>query len=471
MSPFAQDPSERWSHSSQDRLPAAAQTAGWLAELQHRMINLLLGTIVALGTAGMAYTVVRLLTEKGNLFNLAYYSVAYLLVVILFLFKRIPDFWRAFGFLSVLYVFACFALYSGWLASGGRSFLLALIVGATVLISPLAGWVAAGASLLTYAGFGLAFSQGWLTLRQLPSPVLAPPIITEGIGFLLAIGIAGINLWFTRRALDVAVESTSQAQEAQALLTKRAEELDAANQALAERSQAAEQARGEAVKAQQVSEEQAWLSVGQTMLSNAMRLDPGTRDQSDALYLAEVNELAKRIVQSLCQYLGAEVGALYIWDGNAFVWAGGYALSEPPVPSFQPGEGLAGQVVFSAADSDGQTRLLQMDNLPPGYLKVVSGLGKGKPQQVLIAPLHYHSQVIGVVELGALQKMAPRSKEFLEQSAESMAIALRAAQTRQQVAALLAETQRQASELQAQQEELRAINEELQARAERRAGG
>jgi len=190
------------------------------------------------------------------------------------------------------------------------------------------------------------------------------------------------------------------------------------------------------------------------------------------------------VLKTLAEYLHAHVGALYVWDGAAFNWVGGYAQARPQVHSFKTGEGLAGQAARTARELAGRPHILYLADLPPGYLKLTSGLGEGPSQQVMIAPLIYHGEVEGILELGTLQSFAPLSQEFLEKNAESIAIALHSAKSRLQVAELLAETQRQAEELQAQaenlatqeeelraiNEELRAVNEELQAQAELQSG-
>jgi hypothetical protein len=101
----------------------------------------------------------------------------------------------------------------------------------------------AALSLLTFALFGAAFNQGWLTLRDLPSPLSAPPIVIEGVGFAMAIGIIGISFWFFRQALSTATQATQDVQQAHTLLDERAQQLDQANQLLVERTRNAEASR------------------------------------------------------------------------------------------------------------------------------------------------------------------------------------------------------------------------------------
>jgi GAF domain-containing protein len=62
---------------------------------------------------------------------------------------------------------------------------------------------------------------------------------------------------------------------------------------------------------------------------------------------------------------------------------------------------------------------------------------------VLIAPISTDGQVFGVVELATLGQFSAEHETFLKRVSESIAIALRTAQTRERIASLLAESQRQ----------------------------
>lgn len=414
----------------------------WLRELRHQMLTILLGAIVVLGTIGLVYSVWRVFIGYGDLLALPFYMLAYGGILALFLIRRIPDVWRAWGFLGMLYGFACLAFYLGWLAGGGRVFLLAFIISAAVLVGPRTGFVAAGLSLLTYGAFGVAFNRGWLTLRPLASPVLVPPIVIEGVGLSLAIGMTTISLWAFRQALRAAARAAHEAAQAHALLDERARQLDAVNQLLAERSAHLEAAN-------QALEEQMWQANGQVQLSALLR---GEQDLST---------LTRRVIQFLCQYLPAPVGVLYLWQGDYLEYAGGYAYTpaENSPLRFRLGEGLVGQ---AGADQ----HLLIASQLPPGYLSIASGLGEMAPCQVLLWPFLYSGTLIGVVELGTWSPFTSGQSRFLEAITESIAAALYTARTRAQVEALLTQARQQADEMKTHEEELRAINEELQAQAE-----
>ncbi len=179
----------------------------------------------------------------------------------------------------------------------------------------------------------------------------------------------------------------------------------------------------------------------------------GARLQGDH----RLEELGQRVVEFLAQRLGAKVGAAYVTEGHGlFQRMGGYGLEDGQHKNrVAKGEGLLGQAAQSR-------ELLHVRDLPPSYLPITSGLGRGQPIEVVIVPALLHGAVHGLIELGFLRKLTRTDIDFLQRAAEQVALSVRSAIDRTQLETLLSETQRQSEELQAQQEELRVSNEELE---------
>lgn len=78
-----------------------------------------------------------------------------------------------------------------------------------------------------------------------------------------------------------------------------------------------------------------------------------------------------------------------------------YAFYNPEgkVMEFEIGEGLVGQVVKNGLP-------LNLDNVPDGYVTVISGLGKTTPQNLLIIPIAYTDNYIGVLEFASFAKFS-----------------------------------------------------------------
>jgi len=190
-------------------------------------------------------------------------------------------------------------------------------------------------------------------------------------------------------------------------------------------------------------EAQVWQTTGQAELNQKMQ---GEQD---------ISTLANSVVQQLCHYLGAQIGALYTVDDNSLSLVGQYAYDSKKRERIKFGQGLVGQATV-------EKKPMIMTDIPDDYIIVSSGLGETAPKHIMVFPFMYENQVLGVVEMGTLIQFTEPQKEFLQTALNSIAIAFNTAQARDRINELLTETQQQAEELQAQSEELRVANEELE---------
>lgn len=190
---------------------------------------------------------------------------------------------------------------------------------------------------------------------------------------------------------------------------------------------------------------QQWLQTAQADLGKTMM---GDRTLPD---------LAAAILGFLHERTGSHAAALFKGEGGTFKRIAMHgAPSDADVPlSFQPGEGLMGQVA-----TDAQPIVLR--DVPPGYLTIGSALGRDVPRHLVIAPATADGNVNAVIELGYFDAVDDIVLQLLAESAGAIGIALRSARFRERLQDALEETQRQAGELQAQSEELRVSNEELE---------
>ena len=258
--------------------------------------------------------------------------------------------------------------------------------------------------------------------------------------------------------LSNAIENANlygQAQKRAAELNKARDTAEKAREEAEAEKKTAEIAREDAEKARKESEDanrnlaaQVWHTKGQALLNERMR---GEQD---------IPTLADHVIEQLCEYLSALVGALYTLEGTQVKLAGAYAYQRKNlIKQFELGEGLVGQAAKSR-------RTIHVQ-VPDDYAKITSAsLGEIMPRHVIFVPLVYDDRVVGVVEMGALTQFQSEQLEFLSKSLESVSIAFMTAQARTQVNQLFAQTRQQAEELQAQEEELRATNEELEAQTE-----
>ena len=113
-----------------------------------------------------------------------------------------------------------------------------------------------------------------------------------------------------------------------------------------------------------------------------------------------VEDYSEKILQNLAKQFNLVLGVFYLKNEKTSVFqpVSTYAwASESPPASFIIGEGLTGQVAKNRIQ-------MKVDNIPEGYIKVLSGLGSGSPQNLLIIPLLLNKETIGIIEIASFME-------------------------------------------------------------------
>jgi signal transduction histidine kinase/HAMP domain-containing protein/CheY-like chemotaxis protein len=195
----------------------------------------------------------------------------------------------------------------------------------------------------------------------------------------------------------------------------------------------------------EANEQQGWL---QTSLARIAGLMQGQRD------LATVAEL---IMNELIPLVGAQHGAFFLAesvDGELVLQLiAGYGL---PVSGRQVllGETLIGQAAKTR-------RPIVLDDVPADYARVSSAIGEARPVNVMIVPIVFEDQVLGVIEAGSLWPFRPVHRDFLEQVMETIGVNVNTMIANARTDALLEQSQRLTAELQSRQQELQLSNADL----------
>src|ERR1700722_10733985 len=199
----------------------------------------------------------------------------------------------------------------------------------------------------------------------------------------------------------------------------------------------------------QASRDQDWLKTNLASIGSMMQ---GHRD---------LEIVAELIMEELAPLMGALHGTFFLaeraGDETSLRLIAGYGLranKDAPI-QYRIGQSLIGQVAKSK-------RLVVVDEIPPGYIKITSGLGEAPPANLVVLPLLFEGEVLGVVELASFSKFTPIQIDFLEQFAETLGISVNAIIANSRTDALLGQSQRLTAELQARSSELQARSEELQ---------
>jgi hypothetical protein len=121
-------------------------------------------------------------------------------------------------------------------------------------------------------------------------------------------------------------------------------------------------------------------------------------------------DFPERILRMLASKLEAVQGLMFIAEPglDRYSKISDYAFySDKPFPSFKKGETLPGQVA-------GNKQMVNIENLPEGYMTVLSGLGSSSPRHLIIFPLLYENETVAVIELASFKRFTEREEKFLE---------------------------------------------------------
>jgi transcriptional regulator with GAF, ATPase, and Fis domain len=122
-----------------------------------------------------------------------------------------------------------------------------------------------------------------------------------------------------------------------------------------------------------------------------------------AEYLLTLVAKEYEIFQSIVYIKGEDQGL-----GDYLYIVGTYAFNKRNDFTLAMGEGLAGQVAKAK-------RLINIKQIPQGYIKAVSGLGELTPSNLMIVPLIIEDQTIGVIEISSFKEFSKEDEEnFLE---------------------------------------------------------
>lgn len=387
--------------------------------------------------------------DEGTYVYVPIYIGILVFMLVIGFWKRVSDSVRIFGLMALIYFIVLLDFYTEGRGSLARSFLVVFSFLGAVFFGRRGAILTAVFGLLTMIFFAYLYTTNALPDYQVSSTIVSGWISnTVIVAVLMTLVIFSVD-YLVREMMAFLTRSQ---QLNQVIEAERA----TLEQRVYDRTAAAESARAaaeisakEAEAARKNIETQVWLANGQTQLADAMRGEQ------------TLSQLAENVISQICQYTGAQAGALFLLKEKTLMLAGRYAFAERPdfSDTFQLGEGLVGQ---AAADG----KLMVLEDIPSDTLVISTGLADMKPRQLAAAPFYMNGKVVGVIELASLSAFTQIHLELWNRISESIGSAFNIVQTRQRLAELLMESQAQAEELQAQEEELRAANEELQAQSE-----
>jgi signal transduction histidine kinase/HAMP domain-containing protein len=204
------------------------------------------------------------------------------------------------------------------------------------------------------------------------------------------------------------------------------------------------------------NEEQDWLKTNLARISGLMQ---GQR---------ELRTVTQLIMSELTPTVSAQHGAFFLAeapDGEdsktrlRLIASYGYQQRKSVSNTFELGEGLVGQAAV-------EHKSILITDAPPDYIQITSGLGEAAPVNIIVMPIVFEEQVLGVIELASLKPHSEIHRTFLEQLMETLGVVLNTIMANMRTEELLQQSQSLTQELQTQSEELQRRQEELQHRQE-----
>ncbi|ARK31264.1 response regulator [Halalkalibacter krulwichiae] len=172
-----------------------------------------------------------------------------------------------------------------------------------------------------------------------------------------------------------------------------------------------------------------------------------------------LTKFAELIISKVTPMVGATYGVFYFIDeqDSVITQIATYAANENKInnDTIKMGEGLVGQCAK-------EKKIIDLESIPEGSLKVTSGLISASPRALMILPIEFEGRVIAVIELASFEDFTTLQKQLLVIVCNTIGVSINSIFGRMKIENLLDESQTLTEELQTQSEELQQQQEELQ---------
>ncbi|MFE7856313.1 HAMP domain-containing protein, partial [Streptomyces sp. NPDC057403] len=184
----------------------------------------------------------------------------------------------------------------------------------------------------------------------------------------------------------------------------------------------------------------------------------------------DLMEVADLILRELTPLVNAQYGAFFLADpdedgasiratvpakGLAFIAGYGSAQGATVETGGLPVHGLVRQAAR-------EKKRILVEEAPPDYIKINSGLGEAAPTSVVIIPILFEDKLLGVIELASFSRFSDVHLAFFDQFVNTIGVAINTIIANSRTESLLGESQRLAMQLQERSDELQKQQAELQ---------
>jgi GAF domain-containing protein len=169
----------------------------------------------------------------------------------------------------------------------------------------------------------------------------------------------------------------------------------------------------------------------------------------------KLEELCYELISNLVEYLNANLGALFFLNNEDpndihFMQMATYAYEQKKIISkkIYPEQGLIGRV-FNEKET------IFLSEIPDDYISITSGLGEGRPKNLLIVPLLINKEVYGAIEIASFNIIKGFQIEFIEKIGENIASTINNVLVNNKTRELLEQSRAQSELLSAQEDKMR----------------
>ncbi len=185
------------------------------------------------------------------------------------------------------------------------------------------------------------------------------------------------------------------------------------------------------------TEKENWLQKGINGLDDEMRGN------------SNVRELSKKIINYLSNFIGFEIGAIYVYDEvlEHLELTGSIGLNTNDLQqTFQIGEGLIGNAALRNS--------LQVLKTKDKYHRVFSASGEIIPEKIFLLPIHSSNHIQAIIEFASVNEVSENEIEFVNLIKEKIAVNLSASVVRFRNQELLQKTLEQSQILRDRENDL-----------------
>jgi len=162
-----------------------------------------------------------------------------------------------------------------------------------------------------------------------------------------------------------------------------------------------------------------------------------------------ISTLSYAVISNLVKYLDAVQGGFFVLEEKILNMTASFAYNKQRIieNKISIDSGLLGRAIK-------EKQSILLSEIPDNYLNITSGLGESHPKFLIIVPLKFENNILGVIEIASLTEFEKYKIDFTEEICESVALSLSNLKINKRTELLLKNSQEQSRMMEDQKEEM-----------------